>query len=114
MKIINVAYIEEVCGGSREIIIEMIDIFRQQVPEFCNEMTDLLEHKKYYDLGLLAHKAKSSVAIMGMENMARKLKELEIKAKAGEDTESYPQYIDDFNEACKIALKDLDEYIKSL
>jgi hypothetical protein len=51
---------------------------------------------------------------MGMEDMARKLKELEIKAKAGEEIESYPQYIDDFNEACKIALKDLDEYIKSL
>lgn len=114
MKIINVAYIEEVCGGSKEIILEMIDIFRQQVPEFNREMSNLLNHKRYYDLGLLAHKAKSSVAIMGMEDMAVKLKELELKAKAEEEIESYQGYINDFKEQTGIAMEDLDEYIKSL
>ena len=114
MSIINVAYIEEICGGSKEIIIEMVDIFRQQVPEFLDEMTALHNDKQYYELGLLAHKAKSSVAIMGMEDLAVKLKELELKAKASEEIESYPSYLESFREQTNVALDELNVYINKL
>ncbi|MCD4769741.1 MAG: Hpt domain-containing protein [Bacteroidales bacterium] len=114
MEIINVSYLEEVCGGSREIVSEMIGIFKDQVTEFYNEMSKLLEEKEYYDLGLLAHKAKSSIAIMGMEDLAMKLKDLEQKAKTGEDTDSYPGYIYDFKAQTKIAISELDIYLNSI
>ena len=38
--------------------------------EIYNEMKSLLAAKNYLHLGLLAHKAKSSVAIMGMKELA--------------------------------------------
>ncbi len=114
MEIINVDYIEEVCGGSKEIIKEMVDIFRQQIPEFCNEMKSLLDSGQNYNLGLLAHKAKSSVAIMGMQDLADKLKELEHKAKKGEEAESYSEYIEAFKRDTSLALKELDDYIKNI
>lgn len=114
MKIINVSYIEEVCGGSKEIIIEMINIFLQQIPEFHEEMKTLYKSGKYHDLGLLAHKAKSSVAIMGMQNLADKLKELELKAKSEEDIESYSEYIDYYDKDTKLALNELKDYINSI
>jgi len=113
-KFINTDYIEEVCGADKELIIEMVNIFRQQVSEFRSEFNRLYEKKEFYDLGLMAHKAKSSVAIMGMDELARKLKELELKAKAGENMELYPGYIADFANQTGNAIKELDKYLNEL
>lgn len=113
-KIIDISYIEEVCGSSSELISEMIDIFREQVSEFNKEMKSLYESKKYYDLGLLAHKAKSSIAIMGMNDLADKLKELELNAKEGIKIETYNDFISDFMDQTGEALKELDSYLETL
>lgn len=112
--LINVSYLEEVCGGDREIILEMIEIFREQIKEFSGEFRSLYSERKFFELGLMAHKAKSSVAIMGMEDMALKLKELEQKAKAGEDWETYQAYINEFSEQTAIAEAELEAYINNL
>lgn len=114
MNTINVTYLEEVCGGSKEIIREMVDIFLGQVPEFYSEMKILLDDKKYHDLGLLAHKAKSSVAIMGMNYLASKLKELEIIAKAGEKVETYEEYLIDFKSETGKAVEELNAYLNNM
>ena len=114
MNKVNVAYLEEVCGGSSEIIREMVEIFFEQVPEFLDEMNSLHAKGSYNDLGLLAHKAKSSVAIMGMEPLAARLKDLELKAKAGTSTGSYRADIDFFASETEAAIKELQNYLDSL
>ncbi len=113
-KIVNVGYIEEVCDKSRELIKEMIDIFRNQVSEFKDEMGKLYSEGEYYDLGQLAHKAKSSVAIMGMDDLADKLKELEINTKEGIKTETYGDYLSIFYKQTDEALDELDRYLETL
>ncbi len=113
-KYINIEYIEEICDKSKALIADMITIFREQVSEFAGEMKRLLREKEYYELGLLAHKAKSSVAIMGMKNLAEKLKELELNAKEGIKTEDYPALIEDFIKQTNEAVKELDKYLISL
>lgn len=112
MEIINLSYVKDVCGNDKEIIAEMIDIFRSQIPEFIREMRSLLDNQQYRELGLIAHKAKSSVAIMGMEDLAATLKEFEIKARAEQDIESYPLFIDRFEKDTLSALRQLNDYIK--
>ncbi|MCK7529729.1 MAG: hypothetical protein MZV63_01050 [Marinilabiliales bacterium] len=42
----------------------------------CTEMKLLLGQGKYLELGLLAHKAKGSVTVMGMDDTSKMLKEL--------------------------------------
>jgi HPt (histidine-containing phosphotransfer) domain-containing protein len=111
MEMINLSYVKDVCGNDREIIAEMISIFRSQIPEFVGEMRSLLKNSQYNDLGLLAHKAKSSVAIMGMEDLAVELKRFELKARAGEDPDSYAGFIDRFERDTSVALRELDEYL---
>ena len=113
-KIVDISYIEEICSGSSELITEMIDIFREQVSEFNIQMQQLHEDKKYYELGLLAHKAKSSISIMGMNDLAGKLKELELNAKEGIKTETYSDFIIDFRNQTSEAVKELDSYLASL
>jgi len=113
-KKVNVEYLNEVCDNSPGLIREMIDIFRSQVVEFKDEMERLFSAGEYYDLGLLAHKAKSSVSIMGMEDLALRLKELEKKAKEGVETEKYRDYIDNFDKQTRQAVGELDSYLETL
>ena len=111
IKLINIAYLESVTGGDIEIMQEVINIFIDQVPEFVTEMRSLYENHDYYNLGLLAHKAKSSVAIMGMEELSLMLKEFEINAKESIFPEKYHTYISKFEKDTADAIIELKAYI---
>ena len=111
---INTEYLESVSGGDRDIVIELAGMFREQASEMADEMDSLLEKGDYYSLGLLAHKAKSSVAIMGMNELASMLKTFELQAKESKETDKYPQYISRFRQDTNSAVKELDEFIGDL
>jgi len=110
-KVFNPQYLENVTGGDPEIRNEIVGIFRDQIPEFVAEMKKLFEKQMYYDLGLLAHKAKSSVAIMGMDGTALMLKTFELQAKKGENPPDYPGYISRFEEDTTLVLEEIDRYL---
>jgi HPt (histidine-containing phosphotransfer) domain-containing protein len=112
-KVINFTYLESVSGGDIEILREVANIFKTQVPEFISEMKSLLSIKDYNKLGLLAHKAKSSIAIMGMEDLVLMLKEFEINARGNIDSEKYDSYISRFEKETAAAIIELDRYLDS-
>jgi HPt (histidine-containing phosphotransfer) domain-containing protein len=92
-------------------IKEMAEIFKNQIEEFTVTMPELYENSDFQNLSRLAHKAKSSVAVMGMAREAEILKELELNAKEEKNTESFKEMIDTFIENSKIAIRELDEYL---
>jgi HPt (histidine-containing phosphotransfer) domain-containing protein len=104
-------YLENVTGGDRDIMEELISIFRSQIPEFLSEMRSLFASGNYYELGLLAHKAKGSVTVMGMDETAKMLKDFELQAKAGENTEDYIGFISGFEKDCMLVLAEIDHYM---
>jgi HPt (histidine-containing phosphotransfer) domain-containing protein len=111
--LINIGYLETITGGDSEIMNEIINIFIDQIPEFVTEMKSLLKKKDHYNLGLLAHKAKSSVAIMGLEELSIMLKEFEINAKANSEPEKYPVYISRFENDTEDAIIELKSYLNN-
>jgi HPt (histidine-containing phosphotransfer) domain-containing protein len=113
-KFIKTEYLESVSGGDSEIILELVTIFKEQVAEFGLEMRTLLLKNDYYALGLLAHKAKSSVAIMGMSDLADMLKTFELQAKEGHEKENYESYISRFERDTKGAAEELEYYVGKL
>ena len=113
-KYINTSYIESVTGSDKEIITELVNLFSEQVAEISTEMKSLLEKKEYYPLGLLAHKAKSSVAIMGMTDLTALLKTFELEAKESLNPDKYAAYISCFESDTKKALDELASYVKDL
>jgi HPt (histidine-containing phosphotransfer) domain-containing protein len=112
-RLINSEYLDSVSAGDNEIIIEIVGIFREQVSEIYDEMIALLTEKNYHSLGLLAHKAKSSVAIMGMKDLALMLKTFELQAKEGKSPDEYNNYISKFRTDTQEALIELDDLINS-
>jgi HPt (histidine-containing phosphotransfer) domain-containing protein len=109
-KAFNPDYLKSITGGDTATMEEIVAIFRNQIPEFVSEMNALLNSGNYYELGLLAHKAKGSVTVMGMDNTAVMLKEFEMKAKAGEQKEKYADFISKFEEDAATVLAEIDHY----
>ena len=50
-KFINMEYLDSVSGGDPGIIIEIVDMFRDQSVEIYTEMKSLLAAKNYLNLG---------------------------------------------------------------
>lgn len=106
-------YLDSVSGGDSGIISEVLVIFKEQSVEIYNEMKSLLVSKNYPSLGLLAHKAKSSVAIMGMIGLANMLKTFELQAKEGKEPQLYENYIERFKSETNEAVRELENIISS-
>ncbi len=113
-KFINTEYLDSVSGGDPEVIREIVEMFREQRVEIYKEMRSYLADNDYMSLGLLAHKAKSSVAIMGMDDLAKMLKTFEIQAKEGVEQEFYESYIERFKTDTESAVKELDDLLRNL
>jgi HPt (histidine-containing phosphotransfer) domain-containing protein len=113
-KFIKMEYLDSVSEGDPEIIREILLIFKDQAIEMYNEMILRLSEKNYPLLGFLAHKAKSSVSIMGMDDLALMLKTFERQAKEGKDYELYESYIARFKAETDEAVKELENHVNNL
>jgi len=113
-KFINTDYLNSVSAGDRDISGEIINMFREQSKEIHKEMTINFLKKNYPYLGQLAHKAKSSVAIMGMNDLAAMLKSFELQAKDGSGSDLYESYIDRFKSETEAAVIELEDYLNKL
>ena len=103
--------LESMTEGDAGLISEMIEIFSTQVIEYGNLMGDYLEREDWQELSKLAHKAKSSVAIMGMTVLAEKLRKLERLAKEEKEVNSFPEFVAFYNTASRNAVTELNDYL---
>jgi HPt (histidine-containing phosphotransfer) domain-containing protein len=111
---VDLTYLKNMSAGNKDLILEMIGIFKTQVVEFSEGMDTFYKNKDYEQLGRLAHKAKSSISIMGLNDLALDLKLFETLAKAGEQTETYPALIEKFKSVTSEALGELDEVTRNI
>jgi len=110
----NLTYLQNITGGDPETIRELIELFIEQVPEFIGNLKGHLETKRYLELGKEAHKAKSSVMIMGMDDLGWDLKALQLDTISGVKVETYPQHVSRFEKECLIAIDELKEALLKL
>lgn len=110
----NLDYLRNITGGDPDSIREIIILFMEQVPEFIENLKKHLHDKNYVELGKEAHKAKSSVMILGMEDLGHELKALQIATinKTGEDT--YAQHVSQFEDQCLMAIVELKQELLHL
>lgn len=113
-KYIKMEYLDSVSGGDPEIINEILTIFKEQSVEIYNQMKSHLSVKDYLSLGLLAHKAKSSVAILGMNELAAMLKTFELQAKEGKESHLYESYLTRFKTETEQAIMELENIVSNM
>ncbi|MCK4879839.1 MAG: Hpt domain-containing protein [Bacteroidales bacterium] len=108
--ITDLNYLKTMSGGDSKFIREMIDLFREQIDEYKSIMPELLQKKDYDGLSKIAHKAKSSVAVMGMSQVADLLKELEILTQEEKEVERYEPMITHFLKQSDHAISELENF----
>ena len=106
----DLSYLEAMTERDKGLIKELIGIFSTQVGEYSTLMKKYLGEKNWGELSKLAHKAKSTVAIMGMRELSEELKQLELLTQKKEKTESYAAFIDHFTRECTEAVSELQHY----
>jgi HPt (histidine-containing phosphotransfer) domain-containing protein len=113
-KHIDLTYLNGMSGGNIDLIKEMIDIFKLQIPEFVADFDNAISNENWKQIASIAHKAKSSVSIMGIARMANILKEMESIAKQNPDKEKISEMIEDFTITTKEAIEELNSELKNL
>ena len=103
----DLTYLKSIAEGDSAIIQEMKDLFITQVPEFIENLNKFLKEGNYIELGKEAHKAKSSVVIMGMNELGKDLKNLQLATIAGSNKDTYSQYVKKFEVQCLGAIEEL-------
>ena len=107
MAFTNLNYLRTITEGDTASMKELMQMFIDQVPEFTENLNKYLMEERYAELGSEAHKAKSSVMIMGMEDLGHDLKVLQLATIGGTKKESYAQHVKRFENECQAAIEEL-------
>ena len=108
---IDLSYLENMSGGDKELMKEMIQIFKEQVPEFVTDMRTCLQNSDLKCLAAITHKAKSTISIIGLVQLIDDLKEFEKDVLNNTNSESYLKFIDNFESTCKQAIIQLNDLV---
>jgi signal transduction histidine kinase/CheY-like chemotaxis protein/HPt (histidine-containing phosphotransfer) domain-containing protein len=107
--LINLEYLEDMVGSSKIVMKEFFDIFILQVPEFVENLNKYFHEKNWEELKRQAHATKSSLAVVGMNDLKEYMQKLENMAKKEIETEKYPEMIAKFTKDCYEAIDELNE-----
>ena len=108
MTYINLEYLHAITDGEKPIIRVILEMFIAQVPEFIQNLNSFYQAGDYNALGREAHKAKSSLQIVGMTDLESDMKILIKKTADGSDVPSYPNHIRNFEIQCRSAVAEIE------
>lgn len=106
---VNLNYLNSIGQGDTKFQNDLISIFKEQMPKLNEQLKKALNEKDYQELSAVAHKAKSSVAMLGIEVLKQKMEQLEIKAKMMEETETYSNLVADFDKISALVLLEIKD-----
>lgn len=108
---IDVSYLTEMADDNIEFMNEVISVFKVQVGDLHNDMEQKLHDHDFVALKSVFHKAKSAMSVMGIGEIATKLKNYELADISDYDYYDLKKFIDRFELVCDYAIKELDTFV---
>jgi HPt (histidine-containing phosphotransfer) domain-containing protein len=99
----DLSYLNQIFQGNQEMIKQIIGLFLQQVPEYITEMEACVARNDLHALHPLAHKAKSSVSMLGLRSMEEKILLIEHRSREHLELEKLPELVDQVRSECNLA-----------
>ena len=112
-KHIDLKYLKEI-SSNINFILKMFGIFKQELPKIEKNMYDAIKNEDYNSLGKVAHKAKSSVSVLGMNKDAEEMLKLEYDIKNKLRPDTYKSRAITFLKNSYEALKEINEISEQL
>lgn len=98
----DLSYLNQVFQGNREMINNIILLFLQQVPEYIREMEECVKKNEPLSLHPLAHKAKSSVSMLGIKELETDIIQIEQDSKNLRNLDGLPHLVYRVKENCQV------------
>ena len=94
---IDLSYLKSVANGSDEFLIEMIDLFLDQNPEYFSQLNQFIIQENWNKVADLAHKIKPSLAFMGVKWAVGQMAEVEKSARNLENLDTIAAIFEELN-----------------
>lgn len=108
----DLSYLNQVFQGNREMIDNIIRLFLQQVPEYIREMEECVRKNEPLSLHPLAHKAKSSVSMLGIKDMEHDILKIENDSKHLRNLDDLPNLVLRVKENCQVVHTQLTQQLQ--
>jgi HPt (histidine-containing phosphotransfer) domain-containing protein len=106
-QLFDLSYLNQIFQGNTDMINNIIKLFLDQVPEYIGEMVDCVERNDLLSLHPLAHKAKSSIAMLGLKNMETKILQIEQDSKHNRNVDALPNLVNQVKDECDVVYAQL-------
>lgn len=92
--LIDLSYLKEIASDNIEFMVEMIDIFLSQTPDYVSLLSKAVKEENWPKIAEMAHKIKPTLAFMGANDAKETMANIESRAREKED---YEGIISDFS-----------------
>jgi len=91
----NLDYLQQVFQGNDAMVLRILDIFEEEVPKYFAEMARLGAVGQWRSLHPLAHKAKSSIGMLGMQALLTSILQVETLSRSGTDDKALAEHLEE-------------------
>jgi len=89
----DLSYLMQLMDNNSEIVLEVLSIFKSEVPKDMHNLNTHLNNNEWEMLGKTAHKLKSSVGNLGLNQLKDLFLYIEQNGKESTNIEQLPKYV---------------------
>lgn len=108
---IDLTYLNEISGGDKEFIGEMIETFLEETPKELAIMEQQLASTDWVELAKTAHKLKSSIKMFGMNQLRDEVLYIEQSGKNSENLDTLGEHVTRFMDNCREGMEALAKHL---
>ena len=108
-KLFDLANLEEMLGGDKEAVFQMVKIFLQATPESLGELVRNYEKNDMNGVSKLAHKLKSSVDIFCIDEIKADIRKLENNTREQINMDEVPGLVEKIDSILSSAIEQVKE-----
>ncbi len=103
-KLFDLTNLDEMLGGDRQAMLQMVKIFLQATPESLTELNNCFKKDDLDGVSKLAHKLKSSIDIFAISEIKNDIRRLENLARENVNVEEIPGLMEKVNSVLNEAI----------
>jgi HPt (histidine-containing phosphotransfer) domain-containing protein len=108
-KIVNLELLSKTVNGNKAVIISVIDVFIEELPKDITELNSAVSSGDFVTINRQCHKMRSSVSIMGINEMVCLLEEIEDLGSKAEGIEQIRNLSLQFNNMINRVMQEVQE-----
>jgi HPt (histidine-containing phosphotransfer) domain-containing protein len=113
-RLFDLTNLNEMLGGDKKAILQMVKIFLQATPESLNELNRCFQKNDLQGVSKLAHKLKSSVDIFAINDIKQDIRRLENITRDNVNLDEVPELVEKINKVLSETISQVEKEKETL